>query len=150
MTESYGCKLEIHAPANTVYDALTTSKGLQAWWTKTCEVGERVGTISIFRFGKTYNMMVIEKLARPSEVRWRCIEQYHHAPGQLERKDEWVGTTLTFRLHSPTPGQTLLEFQHAGLTRNLECYAICEKGWENFLKCSLKNYIEIGKGEPYV
>lgn len=148
--QCYRCKSVIEGPVTAVYDALTTSVGLQGWWTKTCEVGQRVGTISIFRFGKSYNMMAIERLAPSGEVRWRCLEQYHHAPGQFKRNDEWVGTTLAFRLAQQTPGRTVLEFEHAGLTPNLECYAISEQSWDHFLKRSLKQYIEQGKGEPFV
>lgn len=147
--DDYVCKVMIEGPAGAVYDALTTAAGLQGWWTTTCEVGERVGTLLIFRFGATYNVMQIEKLEPAAEVRWRCLEQFHHAPGQLARSDEWVGTTLQFRLASPTPGRTLLEFEHTGLTPGLECYTICERGWDHFLKHSLKNYIETGKGQPF-
>ncbi|HZV33570.1 MAG TPA: hypothetical protein VFB72_03265, partial [Verrucomicrobiae bacterium] len=87
----------ITAPVRPVYEALTTVKGIQGWWTKTCEVGARVGTLSIFRFGQTYHVMQIEKLERDLEVRWRCLEDYHHVR-ELTRWNEWVGTKVRFRL----------------------------------------------------
>jgi uncharacterized protein YndB with AHSA1/START domain len=147
---NYRCSVMIEGPVAAVYDALTTHAGLQGWWTVTCEVNRRNGGESIFRFGKTYNIMKFESLVPESEVRWRCTEQYHHAPGQLTRPDEWLGTALVFRLATQTPGRTFLEFEHEGLHPGLECFAICERGWDHFLKHSLKNYIETGRGEPYI
>ena len=146
----YHCRVLIEAPVALVYDALTSAAGLQSWWTTTCEVGKRKGAESTFRFGETYNVMRIEALEPAKEVRWRCLEQYHHAPGQLKRTDEWAGTTVLFKLESQTPGRTVLEFEHHGLHPQLECYAICERGWDHFLKQSLKTYLETGRGQPFM
>ncbi len=145
----YNCTVMIEGPVAAVYDALTTEVGLRGWWTKTCEVGRRVGDQSTFRFGKTHNVMRVERLEPDTRVGWRCLEQHHHAPGQLNRSDEWRDTTVMFRLTSQTPGRTVLEFEHQGLTPQLECYAICEQGWDHFLKKSLKGYVETGCGEPF-
>ncbi len=132
-----------------VYDALTTEAGLRGWWTLNCEVGKRVGAESVFRFGKTYKRMQIEVLEPGREVRWRCVGHHHHAPGELSRTDEWVDTMLAFQLTTQTPGRTLLDFEHAGLHPKLECYVMCERGWEYYLKNSLKTYVETGRGEPF-
>ena len=32
----------------------------------------------------------------------------------------------------------MLRFKHVGLNPKLECYQICERGWDHFLKSSLK------------
>lgn len=145
----YSCRVVIEGPVAAVYDALTTETGLQGWWTKTCEVGKRVGAQSTFRFGRTHNVMRIERLDPEREVCWHCVEQFHHAPGQLSRPDEWKGTTVVFRLTSQTPGRTLLDFEHQGLNPQLECYALCRQGWDHFLKKSLKEYVETGRGGPF-
>jgi uncharacterized protein YndB with AHSA1/START domain len=144
----YNCSVVIAAPAAAVHAAFSTQEGLQGWWTMICEVGTSVGAYSTFRFGETYNKMRIERL-QPCEIRWQCVEHYHHAPGQLSRADEWVGTTLVFRILPQTPAKTLLEFEHLGLKPELECFAICQKGWNYFLRRSLRQFLETGKGEPY-
>lgn len=146
--ENYRCLIVISKPVRTVYDALTTAKGIQNWWTQTCEVGARVGTICIFRFGKTYSVMQIEKLERDSEVRWRCLEQYIHAP-ELARCNEWVGSKVRFRLTATSPETSLLDFEHVGLTPKLHCYSLSQDGWDHFLKRSLKAYVETGEGHPF-
>ena len=146
--KNYRCDVDIAAPSAVVFGALTTAKGLKGWWTTTCEVGKDVGTESVFHFGKTYNVMRIEKLVPHQEVAWQCVEQYHES-AELKRKDEWAGTKVKFRIESRSPSSTLLHFEHEGLSSQLECYGICEQGWNHFLKRSLKSYVETGKGEPF-
>ena len=146
--KNYQCTLEIAAPAAKVYEAITTAKGLQGWWTTTCESGTGVGSRTTFRFGPTYNVMLTEKLTPHREVVWRCLEQHHEAD-ELSRKDEWAGTRVKFALESRSPGSTVLHFEHEGLTPELECYRICEDGWGHFLKTSLKKLVETDKGEPF-
>jgi len=148
--KSYCCSVIIAAPAASVYEALTTAKGLQGWWTATCEVGAEAGALSTFWFGQTHNVMRIERLEPDREVVWRCVKQHHHAPSQLTRTDEWIGTRLVFQLAAPTPASTILEFEHIGLMPGLECYEICDLAWDHFLKRSLKNYVETGRGEPFI
>ncbi|HEX3799547.1 MAG TPA: SRPBCC domain-containing protein [Verrucomicrobiae bacterium] len=147
MIKHYTCRVMIEGSVVAVYDALTTEAGLRGWWTRTCEVGKRVGEQSTFRFGKMHNVMRIEKLRPDSEVCWHCVEQHHDG---LQQVDEWKGTQVSFRLMSQTPGRTLLDFEHRGLAPQLECFAICERGWDHFLKTSLKNYVETGRGEPFI
>jgi uncharacterized protein YndB with AHSA1/START domain len=146
--KNYQCDVEIAAPAATVFEAITTEKGLKGWWTTTCEVGMGIGSRATFRFGKTYNVMLTEKVTFNREVVWKCLEQHHEA-AELNRKDEWAGTRVTFKLESHSPSSTVLHFEHEGLTPQLECYRICEQGWGHFLQSSLKKFVETGKGEPF-
>jgi uncharacterized protein YndB with AHSA1/START domain len=145
----YKKDVRIAAPTSAVYRAITTSEGLQGWWTATCDVGIGVGARSTFRFGQTHNVMRIVSLEPDAEVRWQCIEQHHHAPDQLTRTDEWAGTSVVFQLVAESPSSTLLHFEHIGLIPELECYGICYGGWNHFLGTSLKGFVETGVGAPY-
>jgi uncharacterized protein YndB with AHSA1/START domain len=146
--KNYQCQVEIAAPVAKVFAAITTEKGLKGWWTTTCDAGAGVGSRATFRFGKTHNVMLTEKLSPNQEVVWKCLEQHHEA-AELNRKDEWAGTKVKFRLESRSPSSTLLHFEHEGLTPQMECYQICEHGWGHFLKTSLKKFVETGRGEPF-
>jgi uncharacterized protein YndB with AHSA1/START domain len=146
----YSKDVTIAAPAAVVYRAITSPEGLRGWWTTTCEVGTGVGAQSIFRFGQTHNVMRVVSLQPDAEVRWECVEQHHHASGQLTRTDEWAGTSVVFRLVAVSPSTTLLHVEHIGLVPELECYDICNTGWNHFLGTSLKGFVETGKGSPFV
>jgi len=137
----------VKANPTTVYTALTTTKGVRAWWTQDCEVAEAVGGVVKVRFGGTHKAMRIEKLLPNQEVRWLCTAA-HINLDSLARKDEWVGTEIVFRLTPDGQGQTRLDFEHIGLVPSFECYDLCNNGWKFFLN-SLQQFAETGQGEPY-
>jgi hypothetical protein len=41
---------------------------------------------------------------------------------------------------------TTLNFTHAGLTPEVECYKDCAPGWTHWIKTSLFSYLTTGKG----
>lgn len=145
----YNTELLVRAPVQRLYQALTTQAGLQGWWTRDCSIGNGVGSRSTFHFGDTWQVMHIARLTPDSEVHWTCTDSHIVEPG-LARADEWTGTDVVFRLAAR--GQhnesTLLQFEHIGLTPQIDCYAICTSSWHLFLG-SLKRYAETGKGMPY-
>jgi uncharacterized protein YndB with AHSA1/START domain len=147
--ESYHCEVRYQAPIEKVYEAITEEKGLKHWWTPDCTVSfPTVGAQSTFRFNTTYNVMRIKELVPHKKVVWECIEQYH-GEQKFTRTDEWVGTEIIFHLIKNSDDNTELHFIHRGLTQKLECFTLCQKGWNYFLKDSLKAYLETGTGKPY-
>jgi uncharacterized protein YndB with AHSA1/START domain len=147
---SFNCELLINAPRSRIYQALTTAAGLQAWWTEDCAIEQDIGARSTFNFGETFKIMRIAGLTTDAEVRWTCTNSHITAPG-LKRPDEWIGTEIVFRLtpHGAANENTLLQFEHIGLSPALECYALCSSAWHQFLG-SLKQYVETGTGQPYM
>jgi uncharacterized protein YndB with AHSA1/START domain len=143
----YQQSLTIAATPAAVYAALTTTEGLRAWWTRECEGSTEVDGVLHFRFGATYKDMRIERLEPGREVRWQCTLA-RIAADSVARKDEWVGTHLVFRMSDAGQGRTRLDFEHIGLVPSLECYSLCDKGWQYFLG-SLQQYLETGEGTPY-
>ena len=124
--------LEIEASPAAIYAAITTAAGLRGWWTETCDV-----------VNVDDGLLVVELNDR--EVRWTCVDA--RIVG-LDRPDEWIGTSIRFRMQPNGAGRTRLDFEHVGLTPALECYGICEDGWRHFL-ASLKSWLETGQGTPY-
>jgi uncharacterized protein YndB with AHSA1/START domain len=144
----YRKRLELKVTAQTAFDALTTQSGIEGWWTRTCEVGAGLGAAVTVRFGKTYKVMRIERADPGREVRWRCVESYLSVPGVIDRAGEWQDHIIVFRLHEPSPGQSVLDFEHIGLDPTVQCYDVCSAGWEQFL-ASFKAYTETGRGHPF-
>lgn len=147
-TPSFHCATTINATPEKVYQAITQENGLKEWWTTTCTAENKVGGEAIFHFGNIFNTMKIVQLMPHKIVQWECINQYDPS-AHLKKHDEWIGTTLTFQLKQNNSGGTDLDFTHEGLTSDLECYNVCFSAWSHFLKKSLKNYVETGKGQPY-
>lgn len=144
----YHRQLLLSASPTAVYQALTTQQGLRNWWTQACEVANTIGGRATFRFNRTYKVMRIENLVPEREVRWHCVEAHIDAPA-LRHKNEWVGTQIIFRLSPQDGGKTRLDFEHVGLTPALQCFAICQGGWNQFLD-SLQSYVDSGHGAPFL
>ncbi len=131
-------RLEINAPREKVYEALTTQQGLSGWWTPETKATPEVGSIARFAFGPDYfKEMKIEELEPPNRVKWLCVKGYK----------DWIGTTMTFELQ-PDEKETLLFFRHDGWKEYTQGFAACSYDWAIFLR-SLKFLCETGKGLPY-
>ncbi len=139
------------ASRDRVFDAIATMDGVRGWWSTDVTGSTAVGDILRFGFQlsehREWIVMRVDTAAHPSSVRWTCVAQFV-APRELEKNDEWIGTTVTFDLSERAPESCELRFRHIGLNASLECYAICEPGWDHFL-ASLVAYVEEGKGMPF-
>jgi len=143
----YRKTIVVEATPADVYAALTTPEGLRGWWTEDCDIAAAVGGTHHFRFARTRKAMRIERLEADREVRWACTGA-HIAADRLTHKDEWVGTEIVFRLGAVGDTRTRVDFEHIGLVPGLECYDLCNDGWNYFLG-SLQQQVETGRGTPF-
>jgi uncharacterized protein YndB with AHSA1/START domain len=116
-------RVGITVPRETVHRTLTTTEGLEGFWSRTLE-GEptRGGTLRFF-FGRpdySAEMRVVED--GPDRVIWDCVGG----------PEEWVGTTLTFDLREEG-GETVLLFTHAGWREPVPFLSHCTTKWGVFL-----------------
>lgn len=134
----YQARMTLSASPDVVFEALTTTAGLAAWWTPVTGNGLAGGELT-FSFGPdSQAVMRVDAAERGVGVRWTnlaCIVE------------DWVGTTVRFDLEATAAGGTELRFRHAGLTPRLACYRDCESGWDHFIP-SLRAYVETGTGNP--
>jgi uncharacterized protein YndB with AHSA1/START domain len=145
----FSLKMHLKARPAEVYTALATKVGIMAWWTRDLTGTVAIGDTFITRFGNTWNVVRIKRLDPDREVRWTVVDQYHHAEKPLSKSDEWVGTEIVFKLENTGEEGTLLRFEHRGLMPELECYDICDAGWNRFVGASLRSLVETGQGQPF-
>jgi hypothetical protein len=138
LDQDYQSQLTLTASADAVFDALTTIRGLSAWWTSVTGDGLAGGELT-FSFGLAAQaVMRVDAAERGVGVRWTNIACH---------VEDWVGTTVQFDIEATPAGGTELRFRHAGLTPRLECYSDCKSGWDHFIP-SLRAYVETGTGNP--
>lgn len=131
-------RLLIKVPVEIVYEALTTQKGLAGWWTPDTIAKPELGATLRFAFGpEYYKEMKVTELKPYSSVKWLCLKAY----------DEWIGTTLSFKLEAHSKG-CILTFNHAGWKAYSPEFESCSYDWALFFR-SLKFLCETGKGFPY-
>ena len=135
-------RIEIAAPAEKIYRALTTEEGIKAWWTSDVKMEAHAGGKAVFGFFKhsTIFQMRIEQLTPPALVRWTCVEN--------TTSPDWIGTTQEFILEPQPAGEVLLKFCHGGWKSGGDhCYH-CNTTWGHLLVC-LKQYTERDVKNPY-
>jgi uncharacterized protein YndB with AHSA1/START domain len=143
-------KFTINVSPSRVFEALTDQNYVAKWWTPDCTLDAKVGGRARFEFKNAsggldgYSVMSIEQLVPNQLVEWKCIEQ------DYQGNDDWVGTTIRFRLADNRRGGTDIDFAHVDWNTTDGSYSRCTDGWKHVLRTSLKNYLETGKGEPYL
>ena len=135
----FAATLSFNAPAEAVFEALTTSSGIARWWTSWTSVsgsGLAGGELTLEAGDYDPLILRVDEANRPSVVRW--------VPTSSPIPD-WVGTTITFDISPNESGGSRLHFRHARLTPQLECFDMCRKGWDQYL-ASLVDYVDRGEG----
>lgn len=129
----------IAATPRAVYQALTSTKKLAAWWTSdTRGVGSKVGGVLEFWFGDFCQKFEVVELQPGKLVRWKATRK--------ETMGEWAATEVSFAL-SADERQCWVQFGHSGWRRDDGMFAHCSTKWAVFL-LSLKDLLEKGKGRP--
>lgn len=150
----------IGASAEEVYRALTRQEGLAGWWTPDVKAKPERESVARFTFGPDYfKEMKITNLEPSQQVKWTCVKG----------AEEWIGTTISFRLHAGDreallksrpeakdqiqqqknrDKETLLILSHDDWKEYTPMFAECNYTWGQFLR-SLKLLCETGKGRPW-
>ena len=85
-------------------------------------------------------VMRVDESTPSSRVRWTCLRNDGHPESE--------GTSIAFELADHEAQGCLLRFRHEGLIPLLDCYLVCESGWDHLL-ARIASYAETGQGSPY-
>jgi uncharacterized protein YndB with AHSA1/START domain len=140
-TTNYRTTVRVNAPADVVFDAVTTAEALAAWWSPVTGSGLTGGEL---RFpmvaGEPPLLIQVDEATRPATVRWTVAE--------CTFMQDWVGTQPTFTITPLGDGACELTFEHLGLDDELECKDMCSRSWDHFVRTSLRELAEGGPGAP--
>jgi len=143
--QSYSTEILISAKPELVYKAIT--ENIDKWWTELSSPAVQVGNRLVVRFEMNTSWVMTVSEANPNRsLNWKVVEANHDLEN-LSKKDEWKGTTIKWEIVENKNGSKVT-LTHQGLVPKLECFEICQTGWNYFLG-SLKDYLETGKGYPY-
>ena len=141
--------ITIKSSPKKIYEAILNQKDLQSWWTTNCRADPVIDGLNKFDFKPnekdggfciTRNIELV-----PSKlIKWKCEIGLMGA-----QTEEWNNTIIEFNIEEKNSNENQLKFHHKGLTKDCNCYNGCKEGWEYYIKTSLKNYLETGKGDPY-
>ncbi len=128
--------IKIHAPADRIYEAITTADGIRQWWTRDAAIEPKVGAVGEFGFDgrRIVAKVTVEELSPANRVRWKVANA------------AWPGHDIEFNLKADGNATTLL-FAHRGFPHADERFAGVTTRW-GFYLLSLKRYLQTGKGTP--
>ena len=121
-----------------VFEAISTSQGLDSWWTKGSSVNPVQGGEYELDFGPGYDWK-----ARVST--WLPDSDFELT--LTESEDDWKGTRLGFHLEQQD-GTTFVSFHHLNWPQANDHYRISCFCWAMYLRL-LKRYVEFGEVVPY-
>jgi len=128
----------IKGSAQEVFDAISTPKGLDSWWSKTCEATPAINAEYKLGFGPGYDWSAIASQCTPNTEFELTLK---------EADDDWRGTRIGFHLRQ-ADGVTDVSFHHLAWPVANEHYRISCYCWAMYLRL-LKRYVEFGEVVPY-
>jgi len=132
--------------SQTANEAFTAINSVSKWWTEKLEgSSEKLNDIFTVDFGdKNFVTHKLIEVIPGKKLVWLVTDCYL---SWFNDKTEWKNTKMRFDISS-SGNQTKIDFTHIGLVPEIECFDICKKGWDQYVKDSLFKLITEGKGQP--
>ena len=126
---SYAKRIQIKAPIELVFEAVSTLEGISSWWDG--PVSGDASEHGELRFAVAdsddYALMKVDSVIFPTDVAWSVIEDSGYG-------GEWINTAILFHLEEDIDGSCTLVLHHQGLTPALDCYSDGQSGWDHHLQ----------------
>ena len=141
--KNYNATITVSQSPNEVFKNINR---VSKWWTENLE-GDSENLDGVFTVNFGNNNFVTHKLIEVipnNKVVWLVTDCYL---SWIKDKTEWTNTKMSFEIS--TKGDTTdMVFTHIGLVPEVECYDMCIKGWDQYIKGSLFKLITEGTGQP--
>jgi len=117
-------------------EAMKKVSQVNRWWKK--DFSGNAGKLNdkfTVPFGESsFVDFVLSEFVPGQKMIWKVIDCY--LPWFQDKK-EWNNTEVVFQF-SEENGRTKIDFTHVGLVPGIECYDVCEKGWNGHINTLLK------------
>lgn len=130
----------------TPSEAFNAIKNFRGWWSEDIEGNTDKLNKEFFYHYKDVHLtkMKLIEIVPDKKLVYQVLDNQFNF---TKDKSEWINTKLIFEI-SEENNKTKVQFTHEGLTPEYECYNVCFDAWTKYIKSSLKNLIETGKGQP--
>jgi len=133
-------------------EAMKKISQINLWWRKDfSDTAEKLNDKFTVPFVEpSFVDFVISEFVPDKKVVWKVTDCY--LPWFNDKK-EWNNTEVVFKLSDEKArpddpvgrGKIKIDFTHIGLVSEVECYDVCEKGWNGHIN-TLEKLINEGKG----
>ena len=128
----------INASPGKVFEGISTSAGLDQWWTEHSEGKPESGSVYSLDFGPGYTWK--------AAVTKFQLNKYFELQ-MTEADADWIGTKVGFSLNQKN-NFTEVSFYHTGWPENNGHFRTSNYCWAMYLRI-LKRFIEYGEQVPY-
>ena len=140
--QDYNCSITANITAK---EAIKGISCVSDWWAKHFEgSSQNLGDVFTVRFGETFVTFKITEIIADTKIVWAVTDCYLH---WLKDKTEWKDTKVVWEIFEKN-NSTQVNFTQIGLVPEIECYASCIKGWDQYVKGSLLKLLTEKKGLP--
>jgi len=129
----------IDVAMENVFWGVSTSNGLDRWWTKNSSAIPARGATYVLDFGPGYT--------------WKAVVTKYEEGKEFELQitdadADWMNTKVGFSLTAKGKSVTVVDFYHTGWPSANEHYKVSCYCWAMYLRI-LKRYLEGGEEVPY-
>lgn len=128
----------INASIDKVFEAISTPKGLDSWWSHTASGNAVLGELFQIHFEPDYNWTAVVS---------KCIPSKEFELTMQTSNEDWEGSKVGFRLTNKN-GVTDVRFYHTAWKEDNEHFRISNYCWAMYLRI-LKRNLEFGGFVPY-
>lgn len=141
-SKNYHSSISANVSAKEAFDKICD---VSAWWALDFKgSSKKINDVFTVHFGDTFVTFKIADMVPEEAIVWLVTDSY--LPWQND-KQEWTNTKIVFEISSQN-GKTRIDMTHVGLVPEVECYKMCEEGWNHFIKESLFKLLTENKGMP--
>ena len=133
--------------AKSPQEVFTCLKDITCWWSKDFEGNSTKldDEFIIHHPNQHYSKQKLAEVIPDKKIVWLVTDSTLY---WLQKdKQEWTNTKMIFEITNDG-NKTILHFTHEGLTPEMECYSMCEKGWSMIIKSWLLHFITYGTPSP--
>lgn len=143
MKRDFSISITVKSSAENAFNAI---KSFKDWWSEEIVGSSDVLNKSFFYHYKDIHLCRVKLIEVEKNKKLVYLVEENEF-NFVDDKTEWVNTKLIFDIEEQA-GKTTIRFVHEGLVPEYECFEICKDAWTTYIKGSLKNLIEKGKGSP--
>lgn len=137
----YSATIRCGAPPEEA--ARQISDDLEAWWGTRIERSVNGFTV---RFNNSHATFAFAPKGTDAAFSWTCTDA-NMIIENVADPSEWRGTELVWEVTTDGPG-SLVTLTHKGLSPDIECFDVCQRGWQHYFETSLRNHLNGRDASP--
>jgi len=137
----YAATIRCNVPPEKAARLITDD--LEAWWGTRIERTDDGFTV---RFNDSHATFAFDPGSTDTAFGWTCTDA-NMIIEDVTDASEWRGTQLLWEVTADGPCSRVT-LTHKGLTPHIECFDVCQRGWQHYFETSLRDHLNGREASP--